>query len=152
MAIFRFSMENILNMKEKLEEQAKHEYARENARLLREQEILEALIQRRQQAEHELRMVLQEVLSVTEIRKKENAVEVIKSYVQQQRLVVKRQEKIVEVAREALTEAMKERKIYEKLKEKAFEEFIREEGRKEQKEVDERMSYQYGTKKEMQNN
>ncbi len=41
---------------------------------------------------------------------------------------------------------MKERKIFEKLREKAFEEFVFEENRKEQKEVDELMSYKHGTK------
>ncbi len=40
MACFRFSMQNILNMKEKLEDQAKNKYAQANARLLREQEFV----------------------------------------------------------------------------------------------------------------
>lgn len=38
MGRFRFSMQNILQMKEKLETQAKNEYAQANARLLQEQE------------------------------------------------------------------------------------------------------------------
>lgn len=139
-------MENILNMKEKLEEQAKNEYGQANARLLREQEKLDRLTERLEDAKQKLRDVLHEVLSVKEIRRKEDAVEIIKTYVMQQFLVVKRCEKEVEVAREKLTEAMKERKIFEKLREKAFEEFMKEEGRKEQKEVDELMSYKYGAK------
>ncbi len=146
MARFRFPMENILNMKEKLEEQAKNEYGQANARLLREQEKLDRLTERLEDAKQKLRDVLHEVLSVKEIRRKEDAVEIIKTYVMQQFLVVKRCEKEVEVAREKLTEAMKERKIFEKLREKAFEEFMKEEGRKEQKEVDELMSYKYGAK------
>ncbi len=72
--------------------------------------------------------------------------EVLKFYAMQQQLAVKRCEKEVEVAREELGEAMKERKIFEKLREKAFEEFVFEENRKEQKEVDELMSYKHGTK------
>lgn len=146
MARFRFPMENILNMKEKLEEQAKNEYGQANARLLREQEKLDRLTERLEDAKQKLRDVLHEVLSVKEIRRKEDAVEIIKTYVMQQFLVVKRCEKEVEVAREKLTEAMKERKIFEKLREKAFEEFMKEEGHKEQKEVDELMSYKYGAK------
>lgn len=146
MARFRFPMENILNMKEKLEDQAKNEYGQANARLLREQEKLDRLTERLEDAKQKLREVLHEVLSVSEIRRKEDAVEIIKTYVMQQFLIVKRCEKEVEVAREKLTEAMKERKIFEKLREKAFEEFMKEEGRKEQKEVDELMSYKYGAK------
>lgn len=146
MARFRFPMENILNMKEKLEEQAKNEYGQANARLLQEQEKLDLLTARLEDAKQKLRDVLHEMLSVKEIRRKEDAVEIIKTYVMQQFLVVKRCEKEVEIAREKLTEAMKERKIFEKLREKAFEEFMKEEGRKEQKEVDELMSYKYGAK------
>jgi len=60
-------------------------------------------------------------------------------------LVIKQREKEVEVAREHLNEAMKERKTYEKLREKAFDEFKVEENKKEQKEIDELVSYRYGT-------
>ncbi len=146
MACFRFSMQNILNMKEKLEDQAKNKYAQANARLLREQEKLEIIVARREEAREKLKLVLYETLSVTEIRTRENAVEVLKYYAMQQQLAVKRCEKEVEVAREELSEAMKERKIFEKLREKAFEQFVFEENRKEQKEVDELMSYKHGTK------
>lgn len=146
MARFRFPMQNILNMKEKLEEQAKNEYGQANARLLREQEKLDELTARLEDAKQKLRDVLHEMLSVKEIRRKEDAVEIIKTYVMQQFLIVRRCEKEVEIAREKLREAMKEKKIFEKLREKAFEEFMKEEGRKEQKEVDELMSYKYGAK------
>lgn len=146
MACFRFSMQNILDMKEKLEDQAKNEYAQANARLLREQEKLEKIVARREEAREKLKFVLCETLSVDEIRTRENAVEVLKFYAMQQQLVVIRCEKEVEVAREKLSEAMKERKIFEKLREKAFEEFVFEENRKEQKEVDELMSYKHGTR------
>lgn len=146
MARFQFPMQNILEMKEKLEEQAKNEYGQANARLLLEQENLEKVKKRQEEAEQKLKQVLYEILSVTEIRKREDAVEIIKTYVKQQLLIVKRCEKEVEAAREKLTEAMKERKIFEKLREKAFEEFMKEEGRREQKEVDELMSYKYGTR------
>ena len=146
MACFRFSMQNILNMKEKLEDQAKNEYAQANARLLREQEKLEKIVARREEAREKLKLVLCETLSVDEIRTRENAVEVLKFYAMQQQLAVMRCEKEVEVAREKLSEAMKERKIFEKLREKAFEEFVFEEKKREQKEVDELMSYRHGTK------
>ena len=146
MARFRFPLQNILNMKEKLEEQAKNEYGQANARLLAEEKKLEQLNNRLEDARLQLKNVLVEVLSMTEIHKRENAVVILKGYVKQQQLVVKRCEKEVEIAREKLTEAMKERKIFVKLREKAFEEFIKEEGRREQKEVDELMSYRYGAK------
>lgn len=146
MSRFRFSMENILIIKEKLEEQAKNEYAQANARLFREQDKLDALVCRCEGARQELRKKLQETLSMKDIRKREEAVEVLKFYVIQQQLAVIRCEKEVEVAREKLSEAMKERKIFEKLREKAYEEFVQEENKKEQREVDELMSYKHGVR------
>lgn len=146
MARFRFSMESVLNIKKKLEEQAKNEYGQANARLFREQEKLNTFLMRREEAKQKLKLILSETLSVTEIRKMEDAVEVLSFYVVQQQLEVKRCEKEVEIAREKLTEAMKERKIFDKLKEKAYEEFLKEENWKEQKEVDELMSFKHGSK------
>ena len=58
--------------------------------------------------------------------------------------MVKQREKEVDVAREHLNEAMKERKTFEKLREKALEAFLAEENLREQKEVDELVSYRYG--------
>ncbi|WP_026835629.1 flagellar export protein FliJ [Eubacterium xylanophilum] len=145
MARFNFSMQNILDMKEKLEEQAKNEYAEANMRLMDEQEKEAALAKRQEQAEIRLAQMLHEQLAVMEIRRREEAVEILKMYKKQQQLAVKRCEKEVEAARERLQLAMQERKMYEKLREKAFEKFLKEELDKEQKEVDERNSYQYGT-------
>ena len=146
MARFRFSMESVLNIKKTLEEQAKNEYGQANARLFREQEKLNTFLMRREEAKQKLKLILCETLSMTEIRKMEDAVEVLSFYVVQQQLEVKRCEKEVEIAREKLTEAMKERKIFDKLKEKAYEEFLKEENWKEQKEVDELMSFKHGSK------
>ena len=47
-----------------------------------------------------------------------------------------------------MTEAMKERKVFEKLREKAWEKFQKEELQKEQKEVDELVSYTYSNSTE----
>ena len=146
MARFRFSMESVLNIKKKLEEQAKNEYGQANARLFREQEKLNTFLMRREEAKQKLKLILCETLSMTEIRNMADAVEVICFYVVQQQLEVKRCDKEVEIAREKLTEAMKERKICDKLKEKAYEEFLKEENWKEQKEVDELMSFKHGSK------
>ena len=135
MARFIFSMQNILNMKEKLEEQAKNNFAQAN------RSLQEALLMQKQ-CENRL-----ENLKVGQIRRREDDVEIFRMYLRQQILVVKQKEKEVEVAREHLNEAMKERKTFEKLKEKAFEKFVAEENQKEQKEVDELVSYRYGAEK-----
>lgn len=144
MARFVFSMQNILNMKEKLEEQEKNQYAQANMRLqeaIAEQEALEL---RLENEKRKLQEDISDALDIKEIRRREDAVEIIRMYVRQQILVVKQREKEVEVARERLNEAMKERKTFEKLREHAFERFCIEENLREQKEVDELVSYRYG--------
>ena len=147
MARFIFSMQNILNMKEKLEEQAKNNFAQAN------RSLQEALFQQKQcenrleAGKQALKEAMLENLKVGQIRRKEDDVEIFRMYLRQQILVVKQKEKEVEVARQHLNEAMKERKTFEKLKEKAFEKFVAEENQKELKEVDELVSYRYGVEK-----
>lgn len=144
MAKFIFSMQNILSMKEKIEEQEKVEYSQVMMRFNEEQDKLNDLIERQSMAEVELKNTINEVLNIREVREKEDSLEIIKMYVREQQFVVIACEEEVRQARERLNEAMKERKIYEKLREKAFEEFMQEENKREQKEIDELVSYRYG--------
>lgn len=145
MAKFIFSMQNLLDIKEKLEAQEKNNYSRANLRLQEAEEKRQALQNRQQEAEQELKHTMLSSLHVLEIRQKEEAIEILKMYVRQQEIVVKQREQELEEARIRLSEAIKERKTFEKLREKAFAEFVAEENKKEQKEVDELVSYRYGT-------
>lgn len=147
MARFIFFMQNILNMKEKLEEQAKNNFAQANRSLQEALLMQEQCENRLEEGKWALKEAMLENLRVGQIRRKEDDVEILRMYLRQQMLVVKQKEKEVEVAREHLNEAMKERKTFEKLKEKAFEKFVAEENQKEQKEVDELVSYRYGVEK-----
>lgn len=146
MARFIFSMQNLLNMKEKLEDQAKNDYSQANLRLQIAMDELEALKARQKKVENELKEAMHNQLNVLEIKRLEDGVEVIKMYVKTQELVVLQRQKDVENARERLNEAMRERKTFEKLREKAYEQFLEEENIKERKEVDELVSYRYGVK------
>lgn len=145
MGRFIFSLQNILNIKEKLEEQAKNEYSQANLLLQEAIAKREQLEERLEEEKSRLQEDISDSLNVREIRERENAVEIFRMYVRQQILVVMQREKEVEVAREHLNEAMKERKTFEKLREHAFEKFRLEENLREQKEVDELVSYRYGT-------
>lgn len=144
MGRFIFSLQNILNIKEKLEEQAKNEYSQANLLLQEAIAKREQLEERLEEEKRRLQEDISDSLNVREIRERENAVEIFRMYVRQQILVVMQREKEVEVARQHLNEAMKERKTFEKLREHAFEKFRQEENLREQKEVDELVSYRYG--------
>ncbi len=143
MARFVFSMQNILNMKAKLEDQAKDEYGMANAALIAEEQKLQKLKDRKTAKEEELKSGLVNDLSVLDIRRAEQDIDIFKGFIENQKLEVKKKEKDVERARNKLAEAMKERKMFEKLKEKAFEQFKKDELKAEQVEVDELVSYKY---------
>ncbi len=144
MARFIFPLQNILTVKEKLEEQAKNEFSQANMRLREAEDEEQRLRDREQAAEETLRQTLNESLDVMEIKKCEDAVEILKVYVKEQHLVVIKCAREVEIARDKLNEAMKERKTFEKLREHAFEDFVKEQNLQEQKEVDELVSYRHG--------
>lgn len=145
MARFIFSLQNLLDIKEKIEEQEKNNYSQANLRLQEALEELEMLKKRHLDAQEILRNVMREVLDVQQIRSREDAVDILKMFVDNQQQIVYQREQELEEARERLNEAMKERKTFEKLRERAFQEFMIEENRKEQKEIDELVSYRFGS-------
>lgn len=147
MAKFVYRMQSILNIKEKLEEQARMEFAQANANLAAEEEKLEKLKERRFFYEEQGRKLRESSLNVMDLMENRDAIERMKEFIEIQKIAVRKAEDEVEFARVKLTEAMQETKTQHKLKEKAFEEFIREENAREAKEIDELTSYVYGQKR-----
>ncbi|MBQ9928077.1 MAG: flagellar export protein FliJ [Lachnospiraceae bacterium] len=147
MAKFVYRMQSILNIKEKLEEQARMEFAQANANLAAEEEKLEKLKERRFFYEEQGRKLRESSLNVMDLMENRDAIERMKEFIETQKIAVRKAEDEVEFARVKLTEAMQETKTQHKLKEKAFEEFIREENAREAKEIDELTSYVYGQKR-----
>lgn len=143
MAKFVYRMENILNIKYKLEEQAKQEYMTVRVRLNEEEEKLNALQNRKQEYFAQYRDLLKERLDVLQIETCKEAILLMDEYIAAQEQVVARVEEELEQAIAKMKEAIKERKIHEKLKEKQFEIFLQELNQEEMKEIDQLISYQY---------
>lgn len=143
MAKFVYRMENILNIKYKLEEQAKQEYMTVRGRLNEEEEKLNALQNRKQEYFAQYRDLLKERLDVLQIETCKEAILLMDEYIATQEQVVARIEEELELAIAKMKEAIKERKIHEKLKEKQFEIFLQELNQEEMKEIDQLISYQY---------
>ena len=140
---FRYQMENLLEVKKKLEEQAKLTYGQARLRLTNEEEKLQLLKDKKSSYEQEERELRMSKLDLVKIRQTAEAVEVMEQKIKQQQTVVKNAEQRLEVARIRLNQAMIERKTQEKLKEKAWEEYLLEFEAEERKEVDELNSFQY---------
>jgi flagellar FliJ protein len=139
-------MQGILNVKIKMEDQAKTEYGIAQMRYNTEQEKLAELAGRRGAYEQQSRALRAsgKTLDPREMEATRKAIEVMKVLIRNQMMEVKRAEKDLDAARFKLREAMQERKMHEKLREKALEEFKEELLYEESKEIDGLVSYTYG--------
>ena len=144
MAKFKYRMQGILNIKYKLEEQAKNEFAAANAALAEEEKKLAELTVRRTRYERRARELMSGVLDPIELNANKAAIDAMKTIIKDQMVRVQVARKNVEIARKKLNDEMVSRKSHEKLKEKAFEVFKQELAAEESKEIDGLVSYTYG--------
>lgn len=145
MARFRYRMQNLLNIKEKLEAQAKNEYAQANMELAEEQEKLRQMHHHKLLLEEESRELRRkETLSIRDIEDNKLYIELMEDRMRAQELVIQAAQRKVEQKRKVMTELMQERKTHEILKKRAFEQFLMEEKAEESKQIDQLTSYTYG--------
>lgn len=148
MAKFYYRMQNILDIKTKLEESAKQEYSEARRILNEEENRLKQLEARKMEYLHAYQQAITGKLVFEDIQENSNAVDIMDEYIARQNEVVKRCSKELERARQKLNQLMQERKMHEKLKEKKFDEFVQELNAAENKETDEIVSYLYNDAKE----
>ena len=137
-------MQNILNIKYKLEDQAKTEFMIANQVLREEEEKLQRLKERKAGYEENIRQLFKKNLQIDRIKENQRAIVQVNEFIIEQMACVKEAQYQVDLKAEKLTELRKERKAQEKLKEKAFENFLQEENARESKEIDELVSFTYG--------
>lgn len=149
MAKFIYRMQNILNIKYKLEDQAKNEFTLANRILQEEEEKKEKLLTRQAKYRQEAKALLSRKLDVLRIKENKEAILRMEEYIRAQDRVIQKAQKTVEEKAEALATLRQERKAQEKLKEKAFDDFMQEENAKESKEIDELVSFTYGKRQKL---
>ena len=136
-------MQNILDIKYKLEEQAKQHYMEVRRRLNEAEMVLDNLEKRKEAYFATYRKLVSERLDILEIENCKEAILIMDEYIASQLEVVAAIEEELMQAEIAMKDAMKERKIHEKLKENQFESFLQELNQEESKEIDQLVSYQY---------
>jgi flagellar FliJ protein len=141
-------MQNILNIKYKLEEQAKQEYADAQFRYQQEVERLESLNHRKTLYTEEMRSYALQGVNVVELERCNDAIFVLDDMISSQKEKVFHARAEVDRTRVKLNESMQDRKTHEKLKEHQFESFLQELNAEEMKEIDELVSYKYNPKEE----
>ncbi len=143
MTKFVYRMQNILELKIKLEEQAKVAFSAANAKLREEEALLACIYQEIDMYEEMLKSAGTGRINVLEMKRCNEAIEIKKQHAKEQQNRIKVAERNVELARMKLNSVMVERKTQEILREKAFEEYKREINEEEKKITDELNSYLY---------
>ena len=144
MAKFVYKLQNLLDIRMRMEEQAKGVFGEAMAVLNDEEQKLVALHERLSGYEDEAHRLRQDKLSIMELRENTRAVDHLRELIKEQEIAVQKAKDNVELARHRLQTAMQDRKIQEKLKENSLEEFKKELVATENKETDELVSYTYG--------
>ena len=139
-------MQNILDIKMKLESQAKITYSTANQKYLEEQKKLQEIMLRRAGYEKALKEAMIGTIDVRQVSRARSDVNAIKTIMRRQMSEVHKAQRALEDARNALNEIIKERKTHEKLKEKSFEQFKEELKAEESKEIDQLVSFTYNDK------
>ncbi len=148
MAGFRYGLQSILDIKDKMETQARQEFALAKDRLEREERAFQKLVRRREDYEARGAALRRGALNLNEIRENRSALLLLEERIREQRSRMERARDVAERSRERLEELIKERKMHESLKERAFEAYLQEENRMESKSIDELTSYIYGQKRQ----
>lgn len=146
MARFRYSLQSILNIKEKLEVQERQAFAAAQVRLSTEEEKLAALKERMRENDEKAQELLNGPLDLMAIQENKAMQIALDNYIVTQQGEVQRAERNLENARTRMTEVRTERRTYETLREQAFQEFLQEENKAEGRVVDELVSYTFGQK------
>ncbi len=147
MGKFKYRMQNILKLKEKLEDQSKMAYANQRRALTREEQIEEELKNEKNRYEEEGKRLRSSGLNVRDILENIQGVNTMDMLIADQHVRVKIEEDKLEKRRQELEKVMKERKAQEKLREHAYRRFQQEENAAESKIIDELTSYTYGNKR-----
>lgn len=143
MAKFIYRMQNILDIKYKLEESAKQEYAEARRALAVEEEKMDALKARKEGYYKAYQKSIQGQLDFLQIEENANSMDIMDILMEEQAVIVRQKSKELELARQKMAQEMQERKMHEKLKEKKFEEFKQDLNATEKREMDEVAGYQF---------
>ncbi|QFJ55479.1 flagellar export protein FliJ [Pseudobutyrivibrio xylanivorans] len=143
MAKFVYRMQNILELKQKIEEQEKANFGMATARFNEEQQKLRDLMIKQAGYERQLKELSVGNIDIKAIKTTKSAITSMKVALRDQMIEVSKAQKAMENARKKLNAVMMERKMHEKLREHAFEEFLNEVDYEENKITDEIVSSRF---------
>lgn len=132
---FEFSLQKVLDYRQRREEQALRAFAEAQAQLAHEQALLESLQHEREACLH--RSQRRHRLKVQMLTVEQTYLSALEERIEEQRERVAQAQRLLEERRAALLEAQRERKALERLREKQYEQWRQEMLRVEQNALDE---------------
>lgn len=142
---FAYSMQNILNLQYKFEEQEKAAFREAILKLQNEEDILKQFIAQKNSYEEQLKQEVTGTVDLKTVLQYRKSIDVMRSRIRSQMIKVHLEEKNVESARVKLQQEMKKRKTHEVMREKALQDYMYEMAAEEAKEIDETVSYKHST-------
>lgn len=146
MAKFKFGLQRVLEIKEKVEDEKKNTYAERKKKLEEENLKLEKLKVDMEQIRVRRNSAGGESLKISELSNYSNYIQSLNVKIETQNSKVEEEEQIVESVREELLEATKDRRILENLKLRSLEQYKYELKQEEDKLTDQFVSYSSSNK------
>ena len=146
MAGFKFRLQTLLKLKEQFEKSTKNELGVAIMKLEEEKSKLKVIEDNINITTNDFREACSGIIRPEKIKELKTYLEHLQHTRDKQKEAVKQQQKNVDIIRERLVEIMRERKVLENLKEKEFQEYLKEELKKEQQQVDELVSFKEAAK------
>ena len=147
MAVFRFRLQRLLDLKQQMEDKIKNELGLAIIAHEKEKEKLALIDAGISRLSEDFRRACSGTIQPERIKEIKAFLEVQKKVREQQLEAVKRSGENVDKIRVKLVAAMQERKVLANLRDKEFEKFRKEEDRNERKLTDELVSYRESVKK-----
>ena len=141
MASYRFKLQKLLELKVNLEEEKKNQLGLAFQRLNDENEKLKQLRIELSNADKELKDQAKDGIEIRELKVCTQGIDYYKSLIKKQILSVKMADEYVEVCRSELIKASQDKKVMEKLKDKDYVKYLYTEQKKEDRIVDELVSF-----------
>jgi flagellar protein FliJ len=135
--MFTFRLQSVLDVRHALEEKALVAFSDERRRLAREEEILTAMLQKRESHVNQLREAANQPLRVSHVAVLISYLEILRQRIDAQKHVISEANRSLEVKRAELIAAAKKKKIMETLRENQLAEHRWETLTRERKELDE---------------
>lgn len=146
MAGYKFRLQRILDLKESMEEEKKNELGLALKRLEDERSKLEAIKNQLSDMQKEFRSQTSEGIPVSQLRVLLTYIEYYKKGIKDQKLKIKMAEDYSDSCREELIKASQEKKMMEKLKEIDYKKHLYNEQKKDDKLIDDLISFKEGNK------